>query len=68
MVAFILGINLGGNFLPQGSAADMMTLQIAQENDVYNLSYKRLTKVGTLFALFHIFLGMIYLTLMVIFF
>jgi len=68
IVAFILGINLGGNFLPQGSAADMMTLQIAQENDVFNLSYKRLTKVGTLFALLHIFLGMIYLTLMVIFF
>jgi Na+/H+ antiporter NhaD/arsenite permease-like protein len=68
MVAFILGINLGGNFLPQGSAADMMTLQIAQENEVSNLSYRRLTKVGAFFALFHILLGMIYLILMVIFF
>ena len=64
MVAFILGINLGGNFLPQGSAADMMTLQIAQENKVTNLSYKRLTKVGALFALYHIVLGMGYLTIM----
>jgi len=68
MIAFILGINLGGNFLPQGSAADMMTLQIAQENKVFNLNYKRLTKVGALFSLFHIGLGMLYLTLIVLFF
>lgn len=68
MVAFILGINLGGNFLPQGSAADMMTLQIAQENNVFNLNYKRLTKIGALFALFHIVLGMIYLTFMILLF
>jgi len=68
MIAFILGINLGGNFLPQGSAADMMTLQIAQENKVFNLNYKRLTKVGALFSLFHIGLGMLYLTIIVLFF
>jgi len=28
-MAFTLGINLGGNFLPQGAACDMMTLELA---------------------------------------
>ena len=27
LFAFIIGINLGGNFIPQGAAADMMTLK-----------------------------------------
>ena len=68
VVAFILGINLGGNFLPQGSAADMMTLEISRENDVKDMSYKRLFKVGGLFALLHIILGIGYITFLIIFF
>lgn len=63
MVAFILGINLGGNFLPQGSAADLMTLQISQEYNVKDLNYKRLFKVGGLFSILHIALGIGYLAL-----
>jgi Na+/H+ antiporter NhaD/arsenite permease-like protein len=63
MVAFILGINLGGNFLPQGSAADLMTLQISQDYNVEDLSYKRLFKVGGLFSLLHVALGIGYLAL-----
>ena len=68
MVAFILGINLGENFLPQGSAADLMTLQISQEYKVEDLNYKRLFKVGGLFSLFHIVLGIGYLAILVYFF
>lgn len=64
MVAFILGINLGGNFLPQGSAADLMTLQISQDYRVEDLNYKRLFKVGGLFSIFHIVLGIGYLALL----
>ena len=59
--AFVLGVNCGGNFLPQGSACDMMTLEIAKQNCVYDLSYKKLTKVGASFALLHIAIGIIYL-------
>ena len=59
--AFVLGVNCGGNFLPQGSACDMMTLEIAKQNCVYDLSYKKLTKVGASFALLHIAIGVIYL-------
>jgi len=65
VIAFILGINLGGNFLPQGSAADLMTLEISRKNNVLDLSYKRLFKVGGLFALLHVLLGIGYLALLV---
>jgi Na+/H+ antiporter NhaD/arsenite permease-like protein len=68
MVAFILGINLGGNFLPQGSAADLMTLQISQDYKVKELNYKRLFKVGGLFSILHIAIGIGYLAVLVYFF
>ena len=54
LFAFLIGINLGGNLIPQGAACDMMTLKIAQNNNVDNLGYKRLLKVGAMFALIHI--------------
>jgi len=63
--SFILGINLGGNFLPQGSAADMMTLEIAREYCVHDLSYKKLFKVGGLFAALHIIIGICYLAMII---
>ncbi|MBN1802278.1 MAG: hypothetical protein JW891_12275 [Candidatus Lokiarchaeota archaeon] len=59
--AFIIGINLGGNFLPQGAACDMMTLKIAEDNGVENLNIKRLTKVGASFAAIHIGASILYL-------
>ncbi|MBY9006634.1 MAG: hypothetical protein KGD63_07735 [Candidatus Lokiarchaeota archaeon] len=61
LFAFIIGINLGGNFLVQGAACDMMTLKIAKDSGVENLGYKRLAKNGALFALIHIGLSMIYI-------
>jgi len=67
LVAFILGINLGGNFLPQGSAVDMMTLEFAKKNKIVDLSYKRLLKVGGTFALLHIVLGIAYLAFIIYF-
>ncbi|MFX1500781.1 MAG: hypothetical protein ACFFDH_07440, partial [Promethearchaeota archaeon] len=63
LIAFILGINLGGNFLPQGSAADMMTLELSTKYCVDGMNYKRLLKIGGLFALFHILLGIGYLAI-----
>lgn len=65
LFAFIIGINLGGNFIPQGAAADMMTLKIARDSGVENLSYKRLFKMGALFALFHIGIAIISLLILV---
>ena len=65
LVAFILGVNLGGNFLPQGSAADMMTLELSTKYCVEGMNYKKLLKIGGLFAFLHIILGIGYLALMI---
>ncbi|MFW9901055.1 MAG: SLC13 family permease [Candidatus Thorarchaeota archaeon] len=53
IIAFIGGVNLAGNFLPQGSACDLLTLTLAKKYDVANLDYKRLLKNGALFATIH---------------
>ena len=61
LIAFILGINLGGNFLPQGAASDMMTLELAKKHHVHEMNYKKLLKVGGVFAIMHILIGIGYL-------
>ena len=61
LIAFILGINLGGNLLPQGSACDMMTLELAKKNHLHEMNYNKLLKVGGLFALLHVIIGVGYL-------
>jgi Na+/H+ antiporter NhaD/arsenite permease-like protein len=53
IIAFISGVNLAGNFLPQGSACDMLTLTLAKRYSVVNLNYNRLLKNGALFAALH---------------
>ncbi len=66
--AFIIGINLGGNIIPQGAACDMMTLKIAQDKGVENLSYNRLLKTGSAFAGIHIAVSIGYLFILVLLF
>jgi Na+/H+ antiporter NhaD/arsenite permease-like protein len=56
IIAFISGVNMAGNFLPQGSACDLFTLSLAKSYGVENLDYKRLLKNGALFAGFHFLL------------
>ncbi|MFX1389372.1 MAG: SLC13 family permease [Promethearchaeota archaeon] len=63
--AFIIGINLGGNFIPQGAACDMMTLKIARDSGVENMSYKRLLKMGGTFAFVHLGIAILYLLILV---
>ncbi len=63
VVALLLGVNLGGNFLPQGAACDMMTLNLNKKYKVPNFSYKRLLKVGGGFAFLHLGLCCIYVIL-----
>jgi len=53
IIAFIGGVNMAGNFLPQGSACDLLTLSLAKKHKVVNLDYKRLLKTGSLFATLH---------------
>ena len=53
IIAFISGVNMAGNFLPQGSACDLLTLSMAKKYEVVNLDYKRLLKNGSFFAMIH---------------
>ncbi|MFW9820677.1 MAG: SLC13 family permease [Candidatus Thorarchaeota archaeon] len=64
LFSFIIGINLGGNFIPQGAACDMMTLKIARDSGVENMTYKRLLKLGASFAFIHLGISIIYLLIM----
>ncbi len=60
IIAFIAGVNMAGNFLPQGSACDILTLSLAKKYKVANLNYRRLLKNGALFATLHLFLTLGY--------
>lgn len=66
--ALIIGVNLGGNFLPQGAACDMMTLKIAEDNGVENFDRKRLFKMGATFAIIHIIGSILYLFILILLF
>jgi len=68
LIAFILGINLGGNIFPQGSAADMMTLELSEKYCADDLNYRVLLKVGGIFAILHILLGIGYIAIIVFLF
>jgi len=65
LFSLIIGINLGGNFLPSGAACDMMTLKIARDSGVENFNYKRLLKMGSIFAFIHIGTAILYLMFLV---
>ncbi|MFW9940993.1 MAG: SLC13 family permease [Candidatus Thorarchaeota archaeon] len=65
LFSLIIGINLGGNLFPSGAACDVMTLKIARDSGVENLNYKRLLKMGMLFALIHIGIAVIALLILV---
>ncbi|MBD3188785.1 hypothetical protein GF325_18295, partial [Candidatus Bathyarchaeota archaeon] len=68
IIAFVSGVNMAGNFLPQGSACDILTLSMAKKYKVVNLDYKRLLKNGAIFATFHfisVFIYTMFFTLLV---
>jgi Na+/H+ antiporter NhaD/arsenite permease-like protein len=65
LFSLIIAVNLGGNFIPQGAACDMMTLKVARDNGVENLDYKRLFKMGALFAIIHLLFSMLYLLFLI---
>jgi Na+/H+ antiporter NhaD/arsenite permease-like protein len=65
LFAFIVAVNIGGNILPSGAAADMMTLKVAKDSGVENLGYKRLLKTGAMFAFIHIGISCLYLLILI---
>jgi len=60
IIAFIGGVNMAGNFLPQGSACDLLTLNLARKHNVENLNYRRLLKTGGIFAIIHFLMILAY--------
>ena len=60
---FVLGINIGSNFLPQGAAVDLMSLNLAKKNKVEGFNYKTLLRNGSIVTLFHIVNCIIYMSL-----
>ena len=65
MISFLVTFNLGGNFLPQGSSCDMLTLQLANEHQVINLNFKRLLKVGALITTLHLLILIMFTNLLI---
>ncbi|MHA1293120.1 MAG: SLC13 family permease, partial [Promethearchaeota archaeon] len=68
LFAFIIGINLGGNLIPQGAACDMMTLKISEDSGVENMNFRRLLINGAIFALIHIVCSIGFLFILVLLF
>ncbi len=61
LYVLIFGFNIGDNLIPQGSASNMVTLKIAQDNGVKNFTYKRMLKVGMSLMIIHLLLSILYL-------
>ncbi len=57
---FLIVFNIGGNFLPQGSSCDMLTLQIAEDHKVDNINFRRLLIIGSLITTFHLIITVLY--------
>ena len=66
--ALLVGVNLGGNILPQGAMCDVFTLKMAQENKVENFTFKRLLKNGAIFAGIHILISSVFLIFLSLFY
>ena len=67
IMAIILGINIGSNFLPQGAACDLITLNLAEKYGVTDFNYKSLFKYGSMMTFLHIGVSIIYLFLFSLF-
>ncbi len=62
--AFIFGLSLGGNLIPQASSVNIMTLKVAKDAKVENLNYKRSLKMGATFTFIHVVLSLGYTILL----
>jgi len=62
--AFIFGLSLGGNLIPQASSVNLMVLKVAGDAKVDNLNYKRSLKIGAFFTLIHVVLALGYTVLL----
>jgi Na+/H+ antiporter NhaD/arsenite permease-like protein len=64
IVTLLIGINLGGNLLPQASSHMLKTIDLIKEYQLAELNYKFFTKVTMRFTITNIVIGFLYLFLM----
>jgi len=67
LIALFLGLNVGGKFLPQGVPPYMITISIAKKFNIPDVDSKNMMKIGSFFSVFHILLGIGYITLIALF-
>ncbi len=60
-IAFILGVNVGGNFIPDGAPCYMEAISLADQYHIPTINYKSMTKMGAIFSLLHIGVCALYL-------
>lgn len=61
LIAFILGVNVGGNFIPDGAPCYMEALSLADQYNIPTINYRSMTKMGALYSLLHIAICALYL-------
>ncbi len=67
-VALILGTNIGGTFLPQGTPVEMVSLEICRKFNVPNLNFRRLLRTGASFAVVDFGISFLYVIIFSLFF
>ncbi len=60
-IAFIFGVNVGGNFIPDGAPCYMEAINLADQYKIPTINYKSMTKMGAIFSLLHIGVCALYL-------
>lgn len=68
LFTFLIAFNIGGNLLPQGSSCDMLTLEIADDHKLNDVSFTRLLKMGGLITIIHLVMTFVYFSILLVFF
>ncbi|TFH27228.1 MAG: hypothetical protein E4G98_06330 [Promethearchaeota archaeon] len=59
-IALIIGINLGGNLIPQASSHVLYTLEFIKKNKILHLNFKTYTKITLLLSAGYTLVGIVY--------
>ncbi|MHA1612965.1 MAG: hypothetical protein ACTSVZ_01305 [Promethearchaeota archaeon] len=59
-LALIIGINLGGNMIPQASSHVLYTLDFVKKNNILHLDFKSYTLITFILSIGYIVMGIIY--------
>jgi Na+/H+ antiporter NhaD/arsenite permease-like protein len=63
LLALIFGLNLGMGFIPQSSPTTVITFNLAEQNNIQEITLKKLVIVALIITIFDVFLGLGYLAI-----